>query len=333
MPEPSSKPATTTWLHLLDAAPLPPGARAISSVDLVVSPGGGYAGVVSDKVLLRVYSPAGGRLEQTLSYPLPPSARAVALHPSGRRIALCTPHQLQLVDVDTHSVHTVDVPDAHKALTFSHSGDVLWASVEDSGGKISVRAYRAEDLTPISSAVVAGMPDAQHSLMGHPTREVVAVEVSAGPDGSWVSFVELDGDTVRESAPGVSRDGAPFSLAGFAADGKSFAGVTNEAVLSWSYPDCVARAPHPLREALSLEGWSLCWQAARTASSLVAPVSDEDAERFKLVVLDGTTLEPAATLDWEPRDQSYLHGVHALSGEHLLAVGDRRLGLFELKRS
>jgi hypothetical protein len=314
-------------LVLLDAVELPVTKQRPANIRCHLCPNARYFGVLAYKVLLRVYERVGERLLPSFSYPLPPTATDFALHPNGELLALATHHQIQIVQHRTDGVAIHDFGPERgeiRALCFSRNGRVLWVSVEDVEGVSHLHALDGETLKSLDSVEVAGISDSHHSLVQHPQLELIAVEVSCGQEGSWVTFVEILDGKLRRLPPGLAREGDPLFMAGFAPDGRSFVGVTQARLHAWSWPECASLSEfHP-----ATAGWVLNWQGAHVGECFVAPISDVEEEHFRLLVLEGTSLKLEYELTWQAADQSCLLGVYAFTPDLLLVVGDKRIGMF-----
>ncbi len=321
---------TNTRLTLLDSVDLQTTRAGLTHLRCQLCPNNTFVGILSDKVLLRVYEPVKNRLQTSFVTPLPSSVLKFALHPDGERIALATPQQIQIIHHrdDTITLRGIDPARQQvRSLLFSRDGAVLWASVEDHLGVSHIQALDTATLEPLASAPVTGIIDSQHNLSAHPTREAIAVEVSCGQDGTWVSFVELTGHKLKTIAPGLTREHDPLFLAGFAGSGESFATINDARICKWSWPACDLLAKTSIVD----NQWTLHWQGAAMGDNLYLPLADEEMERFKLLILHGETLELISELDWKRADQSHLVGVYPLANQTLLMVGDRRAGMFKIE--
>jgi hypothetical protein len=77
------------------------------------------------------------------------------------------------------------------------------------------------------------------------------------------------------------------------------------------------------------EGHAFYMAGCFCGDDLVLLAREQPAAADRLIVLD-RALRLRTFFQWKPEDQQQLLGVHALAGNKVLVIGDRRAGIFEL---
>ncbi len=138
-----------------------------------------------------------------------------------------------------------------KAALFSCSGQVLWISREfpQDMRRLSqpdpwheVLAFTTHDYQLLGRVAVRGEVQAGHTLAAHPNQDTLAVEVSCGQDGSWITFASVQTGQVTQLAPHIDGDSDPFSLAGFAPDGAALITTGESVIEEFQWPSCQSSA-------------------------------------------------------------------------------------------
>jgi hypothetical protein len=274
----------------------------------------------------------GGGLDPVGIYPVPKGQDrlAVAFHPSSPRVALTTPTGVRLMDPGGRVSVDVELErDAvPRAVAFDRGGEHLLVSCEGPRGRSFLHMVDGRKLQPLYTVDVGGEAESYHYLHLHPEREVVAVEVSCGQDGTWLTFVEYSPSGLHTLPRGLQRPGEPFMMAGFDPDGRRFAVTRPLGIDLLAWPACnLVRTIEPGADH-QLFDWCGAWVGRR----LVASVLDVETEDHGLLVTDNE-LVPLAIQRWERGDQDWLFDLKGLSDGRLLVLGDRRAGLFRTTRA
>lgn len=249
-------------------------------------------------------------------FDVPEDALAAALSADLQQLALLGADSLELHRPDgtraPHRSGRVDVP-ATPALAFDATGDTLWLSGESPSGH-ALQLYDARSLTLLATAPVAGEGDGEHELLAHPHAPALAVSVSCGQDGTWLTLLRRSSTGLEKVGELASRD-EPFFAAGFLPDGGSLVGIGGTWVRRWSYPDCRLLAEYALPEG-QLPGSV----GAVVGDSVLLPVEPEDGGRWTLHQLEAGSLRLQRR--WQlPLRSPQVASLYALPGGCLLAEG------------
>lgn len=275
---------------------------------------------------LRTFA-CGAGFEERSAFPLQEVTElAVAFHPRSDDIVIATPERVELREADGGRRELSGLVDGQpRGVCFDPSGDLLWITFEDARGRNHVAALEPASLRRIGVVAVPGEADSYHNLHAHPVPPVLAVEVSCGQDGTWLSFVEHTREGLVLLPRCIERPGDPFCLAGFAPDGRRFATVDLQRVQLREWPGCAV-----VEEVGPPRGQLFDWSSSYVGDQIAAVSISEADDSYHVLLFDGD-LELESAHAWNSGDQRSLFDVQGLPGERLLLLGDLRAGLFQLK--
>lgn len=322
----------TTRLELLQTIERPPGADAFTWCTSC-SPDRRWVGLPGAPDTLQVYELGDHRLLPGAAFPLPELEELeVAIRPDGQQIAVASSQGVQLVDPDG-TAHAIgeELKGVARAALYSHDGQRLWIGYEDleadqaPGGNFVCLADCAT-LGLIDTLRVAGLGDAYHALTPLPGSDLVAVEVSCGQGGSWLTLVEPGAFGLSRLTAALERPGEPFLMGGFSPDGARLAVVDLGRAALHETRSCELRAeiapPGP--------DDVFCWSCTWIDDALVVGAVTQPNDPYVLLFCDGRDLEPRARAVWDKGDQDSIGALLGLPGARLLVLGDRRAGLFSV---
>lgn len=277
----------------------------------------------------------GGRLRPTgvrFRLPIPRHDEyELSIRPDGLQMAVASADGVQLVDADG-SVCAIgeEIKGYARSVAFDRSGDKLWISYEDPEADPDSCNYLCladlATLSLIDTMKVTGRGDAYHTLMHHPTEEMMSVEVTCGSAGSWLSFVQQAPWGLSRWTYTLERPNDPFFMGGFSADGDRFA-VANLALAQLRE----LRSCELLTEIGPLgENDVFFWTCTFIDDAFVIGGVTQPNEPYYLLFCDPQDLEPRSVAVWDKGDQDSLGAVMGLPGNLLVVLGDRRAGLFKV---
>jgi hypothetical protein len=301
------------------------------------SPDRKIVGLPGDRDILQVFEWNEGRLRPTTTFPLPAITtypalheRELSIHPDGQLIAAASRNGVQLIEPDgTSQPIAEEIKGEPRAVLFSRKGDKLWVSYEDPQAQTNfICLADCGTLSLIDTLEIGGLDDSYHALWYHPSRDVVAVEVSCGSPGSWLTFIEEVAWGLGRMAHALERVQDPFYMAGFSPDGSHFTVADLSKVQLRQWPSCklVAEIAPPADNDV------FCWVATWIGELFAAGWVTQPNEQYGIMFND-RDLEPQCHALWErPEDQDYImFELLGLPKQRLMVIGDQRAGLFEVK--
>jgi len=277
----------------------------------------------------------GGRLRPTGDHFRLPLTRSdeyeLSIRPDGKQLALATAGGVQLIEPDgTVCAIGEEIKGHPRSVAFDRGGDKLWISYEDpDADPEGCNHLCLADLTTLSlidTMRVSGHDDAYHTLTHHPTEEMMAVEVTCGSAGSWLSFVQQAPWGLSRWTYTLERPGDPFFMGGFSVDGHRFAVANLDLAQLRDLRSCeLITEIGPLGD-----NDVFFWTCTFIDDAFVVGGVTQPNEPYYLLFCDPVDLEPRSVAVWDKGDQDSLGAVVGLPGNLLLVLGDLRAGVFKV---